>query len=130
LKNSDVVKYAPHWSYLGEYTITHKFHMTPTQWRNVAERVKPKKLDPFWLRGTVKKWCEANKIKVCEMNTSKMAGPRFLKALEKGEWRFDCLVIQCIGFDRDLYESLKHVVPREHVSEETREDVDDETCSS
>lgn len=90
------------------------------QWRNVAERVKARKLDHCWLTGHVKKWCEANGIQ--------RASPRFLKALERGEWRFDCLVIQCIGFDRDLYESLKQIVPSEHVGEETEEDED--ICSS
>jgi hypothetical protein len=122
LKNNDVVKYAPHWAYLGEYTITHKFHMTPTQWRNVAERAKAKKLDQFWLKGSVKKWCEANRIET--------GSRRFLKALERGEWRFDCLVIKCTGFDRDLYESLKHVVPREDLGEVTREEADEDVCSS
>jgi hypothetical protein len=99
----------------------HKFHLTPTQWRNVAERVKAKKLDRYWLTGQVKKWCEANGIGT--------ASPRFLKALERGEWRFDCLVIQCIGFDRDLYKSLKQIVPSEHVGEETQQE-DEDICSS
>jgi len=91
--------------------------MTPTQWRNVAERVRLKKLDPFWLTKSVGKWCEANGIRPAKQE--------FLKALERGDWRFDCLVIQCLGFDRDLYASLKHVVPQELTREETTGEFDE-----
>jgi hypothetical protein len=30
----------------------------------------------------------------------------FRDALDQGRYRFDCLVIQCIGFDQRLYEKL------------------------
>lgn len=86
--------------------------MTPTQWANVAERVKPIKTHEYWIKKSAKKWCKANLIE--------RASETFMKALECGHWRWDCLVIQCIGFDRDFYESLSggDVSSREIVEED------------
>jgi len=88
--------------------------MTPTQWSNVAERVKPIKTHPYWIKKSAKKWCQANGII--------RGSDAFMKALETGGWRFDCLVIRCIGFDRGFYESLVGVEKsRQIVYEEENE---------
>ena len=107
------MKYDSRWLYLGQYRVKQKFHMTPTQWSNVAQRVKPIKTHPYWIKKSAKKWCAANGI---------MRGSdAFLKALERGDWRFDCLVIQCIGFNRGFYDSLMGIGSRQSVCEDETE---------
>jgi hypothetical protein len=71
--------------------------MTVTQWRNVCERVKVQKTRPWFIKGEPKRWCNMNRV---ELKSG------FRDALDQGSYSFDCLVIQCIGFDQRLYEKL------------------------
>lgn len=71
--------------------------MTINQWTNVCERVKVQKTRPWFIKGESKKWCKMNGVDL-------KSG--FRDALDQGRYCFDCLVIQCIGFDTKLYEKL------------------------
>jgi hypothetical protein len=86
------------WQYMGQYQIVQMFHMTPTQWNNVKERVKVIRCRNWFVLNTAKRWCAANDIA--------LEGLNFRNAVDEGMWRFDCLVIKCIGFDYDFYQSL------------------------
>ena len=84
--------------YLGQYRIAHIFRMTLAQWMNICEPVKAEKTRHRMIEGEARKWCLANGVD--------MRGG-FRDAVDQGRWRFDCLVIQCIGFDQKLYERLR-----------------------
>jgi len=71
--------------------------MTINQWKNVCERVKVQKTRPWFVKGEPKNWCITNGVDL------KLG---FRDALDQGRYSFDCLVIQCIGFDKNLYEKL------------------------
>jgi hypothetical protein len=85
--------------------------MTPTQWSHVKERVKAVRCRSWFVTNTAKKWAAANNIA--------LEGLNFRNAADEGVWRFDCLVIKCIGFDNDLYESWsnKAVEPKASATE-------------
>lgn len=87
---------AGRWQYLGVYQIVHKFHMTVTQWYHVRETVRSKKCQKWFVTGIAKKWAAANNIDL----------ENFRSAVDEGKWRFDCLVVKCIGFDTKLYQTL------------------------
>jgi hypothetical protein len=74
--------------------------MTKKQWENISERVKSQKTRHFVVKGEARKWCLRNGIDMRR---------EFREAVDQGLWRFDCLVIQCIGFDRKLYQRLANV---------------------
>ena len=84
--------------YLGQYQIVHIFRMTRTQWRNISEPVKVEKTRHRTIEGEARKWCLANEVV--------MRGG-FRDAVDQGRWRFDCLVIQCIRFDEEIYKRLR-----------------------
>lgn len=72
--------------------------MTLTQWKNICESVKVEKTRHRMIEREAKKWCISNGV---DMRVG------FREAVDQGRWRFDCLVIQCIGFDKELYERLR-----------------------
>jgi hypothetical protein len=82
------------------------FHMTAAQWSHVKERVRAVRCRNWFVTGTAKKWAAANSIA--------LEGLNFRNAADEGVWRFDCLVIKCIRFDYDFYQSLpkKAVEPK------------------
>jgi hypothetical protein len=71
--------------------------MTRKQWENISERVKSQKTRHFMVKGEARRWCLKNGIDLRR---------EFRDAVDRGFWRFECLVIQCIGFDRKLYRKL------------------------
>ena len=84
--------------YLGQYRIAHIFRMTVAQWRNISDPVKANKTRHRMIEGEARKWCHSNGVDI-------RGG--FKDAVDQGRWRFDCLVIECIGFDEDLYKHLR-----------------------
>lgn len=87
--------------------------MTVTQWCHVREPVRSKKCQKWFITGIAKKWAAANNIDL----------ENFRDAVDQGRWRFDCLVIKCIGFDSTLYQTLANKV-EEPVAPETTEAID------
>ena len=83
--------------YLGQYRIAHIFRMTLTQWKNISESVKVAKTRHRMIGEAARKWGLLNGI---DMRRG------FRDAVDQGRWRFDCLVIQCIGFNQQLYQRL------------------------
>jgi hypothetical protein len=88
------------WWYLGQYKIAKIFPMTVSQWKNVSEAVKARRTNKYTVRGCAKEWCKVNKV-----------DPErgFRDALDQGRWRFDCLVIQCISFNKQVYQNLREM---------------------
>lgn len=72
--------------------------MTVAQWRNISDPVKVNKTRHRMIQGEARKWCHSNDIDI-------RGG--FRNAVDQGRWRFDCLVIECIDFDEDLYKHLR-----------------------
>lgn len=97
---NDLPVYTSLWRYLGQYRVLHAFAMTRKQWENINERVKSQKTRHFMVKGAARKWCLKNGIDMRR---------EFRTAVDQGSWRFDCLVIQCIGFDRKLYQRLANM---------------------
>ena len=71
--------------------------MTRVQWKNIAEHVKSQMTTHFMIKGAAKKWCDKTGVDVRF---------EFRDAVDKGKFKFDCVIIQCIGFDRELYKTL------------------------
>src|SRR5271170_2199104 len=88
------------WYYLGQYKIAKIFTMAVSQWDQVSEEVKARKTNKYRVRGCAREWCKANKV-----------DPErgFRVAVDEGRWKFDCLVIQCIAFDRRVWQTLREV---------------------
>ena len=85
------------WYYLGHYRIVQEFQMSPVQWANIPERVKAQKTRPYMTKRAARKWCLANNVEEKD----------FRQAVDEGRWKFDVLVIECIYFDQELYNTLK-----------------------
>ena len=88
------------WRYLGQYKIAKIFPMTVSQWENVSEAVKVRKTIKYSVRGSAREWCKNNKVH---------PEHGFRDAVDQGRWRFDCLLIQCIAFNRQVYLSLREM---------------------
>jgi hypothetical protein len=75
--------------------------MSLAQWNNLSERVKGQKTHTWHIKRGVKDWCIKNQVALKD----------FRKAVDQGRYRFDCLIIQCIAFDQELYEKLAEDKP-------------------
>ena len=71
--------------------------MTLSQWKNTNELIKAQKTAVNWVRGEAKKWCITNGVDLKS---------EFRNAVDQGRWKFECLIIQCVGFDEKLFERL------------------------
>jgi len=88
------------WYYLGQYKIAKIFTMALSQWERVSEEVKARRTSKHLVRGCAKEWCKAQKV-----NPER----GFRDAVDQGRWKFDCLVIQCIAFNRQVWQTLREV---------------------
>lgn len=71
--------------------------MTISQWNNISDLVKAQKTGINSVKGEAKKWCIMNGV---DMKSE------FRNAVDQGKWKFECLIIQCVGFDEKLFETL------------------------
>jgi hypothetical protein len=71
--------------------------MTLDQWRNISLQVREEIKSKLNLSVRARRWCEQHKIPL----------GRFGDMLDSGRWRFDVVVIECIGFDKGLYGWLR-----------------------
>jgi len=97
------------WYYLGQYKIAKIFAMSLLQWENVSEEVKARRTNKYAVRGCAREWCKVNDVDLER---------GFRDAVDQGRWKFDCLVIQCIAFHRQVWQTLRNVntVPSAHAS--------------
>ena len=86
--------------------------MTVEQWENVSEAVKARRTNKYVVRGCARKWCNANNV---DLETG------FRGAVNEGRWKFDWVVIQCIGFNTQVYQTLRDIKPVPFVEESSEE---------
>jgi len=82
---------------MGHYRIAFTFPFSIEQWRHVLPRVKAQKTRQYFMPSSAKDWLDKHNLTAAD----------FKDVVNLGRWRFDVIVIECIAFDRNLYESMK-----------------------
>jgi hypothetical protein len=97
LRNNNLPLFSSRWYYLGNYRIAHLEEMTTAQWHNVSERVKAQKTQYCMIQTFARKFCTEKNIAIND----------FREQVDNGRFHFDVLVVECIAFDRQLYQRLQ-----------------------
>lgn len=87
------------WYYRGQYRIRHASHLTPAQWAQ-----QPRKFRHEWTQWIVdnKDWGHRELNRLGLVVTFENA----MRAIERGDIKWEVKVMECIGFDTELYRQL------------------------
>jgi hypothetical protein len=87
------------WFYRGQYRIRYSSYLTPKQWSEQSRRFKDERTQ--WIvdnNGWGKRELRRLGLSVNFENAR--------RAIERGDIKWEIKVLECIGFDADLYERL------------------------
>jgi hypothetical protein len=87
------------WYYRGQYRIRHASHLTPAQWTRQSRKFRHERIQ----------WIVANKDwgnKELRRLGLGITYDNARKAIERGDIKWEVKVMECIGFDTDLYGRL------------------------
>ena len=87
------------WYYRGQYRVRYASHLTQQQWFQQRKAVRDSRTERFMKR---RGWGEHGMTKLGLSITFENAK----RAIENGDIKFELKILECIGFDIDLYERL------------------------